>query len=180
MTSRGLYVGRFQPFHLGHLHAIRYVLSEVDEVVIVIGSAQYSHSLDNPFTAGERVTMVRKALDEAKISSSKYWIIPIRDMHVHMMWVAEVRGYTPKFEYVYSNESLTCRLFMESGFPVKSIPFKKRQLYLATEIRERMLKNKSWTALVPRSVAKYIKEIDGVSRLQDLTKTDKIQPEVRR
>jgi len=176
MISRGLYVGRFQPFHLGHLHAIKHVLSEVDEIVIVIGSAQYSHRLDNPFTAGERVTMVREALDETKIFPSKYWIIPIRDVHVHMMWVAEVRGYTPKFEYVYSNEPLTRRLFVEAGFPVKSIPYKKRRLYLATEIRERMLENKSWTELVPKSVAKYIKEIDGINRLQDLAKTDKIQP----
>jgi nicotinamide-nucleotide adenylyltransferase len=175
MKSRGLYVGRFQPFHLGHLHAIKHVLSEVDEVVIVIGSAQYSHRLDNPFTAGERVTMVREALDEARISPSKYWIIPIRDMHVHILWVAEVRGYTPKFEYVYSNEPLTRRLFMEAGLPVKSIPFEKRRLYLATEIRERMLKNKSWTELVPESVVKYIKEIDGINRLQDLDKTDKVQ-----
>lgn len=168
-------MGRFQPFHLGHLHAIKRVLSEVDEVVIVIGSAQYSHLLNDPFTAGERVTMVRKALDEAQISPSKYWIIPIRDMHVHMMWVAEVKGYTPKFECVYSNEPLTRRLFMEAGFPVKSIPFNKRHVYLATEIRNRMLKNKSWTELVPKSVVEYIKEIDGVERLQDLAKTDKIQ-----
>jgi len=175
MTSRGLYVGRFQPFHLGHLHAINHILSEVDEVVIVIGSAQYSHQLNNPFTAGERVTMVRKALDEAKIPPLKYWIIPIRDMHVHMMWVAEVKGYTPKFETIYSNEPLTCRLFMEGGFPVKSIPFNKRHLYLATEIRDRMLKNRSWTELVPKSTAEYIREIDGVSRLQDLAKTDKVQ-----
>lgn len=174
MPSRGLYVGRFQPFHLGHLHAIKYVLSQVDEVIIVIGSAQYSHRLDNPFTAGERVTMVRRALDEAKISQSKYWIIPIRDMHVHMMWVAEVRGYTPKFESVYSNEPLTHRLFKEAGFPVKPIPFNKRHLYLATEIRERMLRNKSWTELVPTSVTGYIREIDGVGRLQDLVKTDKV------
>lgn len=176
MTSRGLYVGRFQPFHLGHLHAIKHILSEVDEVVIVIGSAQYSHQLNNPFTAGERVTMVRKALNEAQISSSQYWVIPIRDMHVHMMWVAEVKGYTPKFEYVYSNEPLTRRLFMEASFPVKSIPFNKRNLYLATEIRDRMLKNKSWTELVPKSVAEYVKKIDGVRRLQDLAKTDNVQP----
>lgn len=175
MTSRGLYVGRFQPFHLGHLHAIKHVLSEVDEVVIVIGSAQYSHRPDNPFTAGERVTMAHIALDEAGISPAKHWIIPIRDMHVHMMWVAEVKGYTPKFEVVYSNEPLTRRLFMEAGFPIKLIPFNKRHVYLATEIRERMLKNKSWTDLVPKSVAEYIKEIDGVGRLQDLAKTDKVQ-----
>lgn len=173
--SRGLYVGRFQPFHLGHLHAIKYILSEVDEVIIVIGSAQYSHRPDNPFTAGERVTMIRKALDEAEISPSRYWIIPIRDMHIHMMWVAEVKGYTPKFEYVYSNEPLTRRLFMEAGFPVKSIPFNKRHVYLATEIRDRMVKNKSWTELVSKSVAEYVNKIDGVARLQDLTKTDQVQ-----
>ncbi len=175
MTLRGLYIGRFQPFHLGHLHAIRHVLSEVDEVVIVIGSAQYSHRLDNPFTAGERLTMIRISLNEAGISPAKYWIIPIRDMHVHMMWVAEVKGYTPRFETLYSNEPLTRRLFMEAGFPVKSIPFSKRHVYLATEIRKRMLKNRTWTELVTKSVAEYIKEIEGVERLQELAKTDKVQ-----
>ena len=116
MTLRGLYAGRFQPFHFGHIHAIKHILSEVDEVIVVIGSAQYSHQLDNPFTAGERITMIRKALKEARISSSKYWVIPIRDMHVHMIWVAEVRGHVPLFERVYSNEPLTRRLFEEAGF----------------------------------------------------------------
>jgi len=174
MTLRGLYVGRFQPFHLGHLHAIKHILSNVDEVIIVIGSAQCSHRLDNPFTAGERVTMICKALIEAQITPSKYLIIPIRDLHVHMMWVAEVRGYTPRFEIVYSNEPLTYRLFMEAGFPVKSIPFSKRHLYLATEVRERILRNESWTELVPNSVADYIREIDGVGRMRDLVKTDKV------
>lgn len=172
--SKGLYIGRFQPFHLGHLHAIKYVLSELEEIVVVIGSAQYSHRLDNPFTAGERLTMIRNALDEAQISPRRYWIIPIRDMHVHMMWVAEVKGYTPKFESVYSNEPLTRRLFMEAGFPVKSIPFAKRSLYLATEVRKRMLKDGDWLNLVPTPVSEFIREIDGVGRLKDLSKTDKI------
>lgn len=174
MTTRGLYVGRFQPFHLGHLHAINHVLSEVDEVVIVIGSAQYSHQLNNPFTAGERLTMVREALNEAKIAPSKYWIIPIRDMHVHMRWVAEVKGYTPKFDSVYSNEPLTRRLFFEAGYPVESIPFNKRQVYLATQIRKRILEDKPWAELVPKTVAKYVSKIDGAGRLTDLAKTDRV------
>ena len=33
-TLRGLYIGRFQPFHNGHLQAIKYVLENVDELVI--------------------------------------------------------------------------------------------------------------------------------------------------
>jgi len=70
MVKRGLIVGRFQPFHKGHLHAVKRVLEEVDEIIIVVGSAQYSHRLDNPFTAGERLLMIRRALQEAEIPSS--------------------------------------------------------------------------------------------------------------
>ena len=173
--KRGLFVGRFQPFHTGHMEVIKDVLKENDEVVIVIGSAQYSHRLDNPFTAGERATMIRYALDEAKIPISKAWIIPVVDVHVHTLWVAKVVGYTPKFSAVYSNEPLTRRLFMESGYKVKSVPFHKRGVYSSTEIRHRMLSNKDWTILVPKSVATYILEIDGVERLRDLAKTDELK-----
>jgi len=174
MVKRGLFVGRFQPFHLGHLAAIKDVLKEVDELVIVIGSAQYSHNLNNPFTAGERLIMVRKALEEAGIDYSRVWVVPVPDAHLHMMWVSAVEGYTPPFDVVYSNEPLTRRLFIEAKYRVKSIRFHERKLYSSTEIRERMLKEESWEKLVPRSVAAFIKEIDGVNRLRDLTKSDKM------
>jgi nicotinamide-nucleotide adenylyltransferase len=174
MVKRGLFVGRFQPFHLGHLNAIKEILKEVDELVIVIGSAQYSHNLNNPFTAGERLVMTRRALEEAGIDHSKVWIVPVPDVHLHMMWVSAVEGYTPPFNVVYSNEPLTKRLFIEAGYEVKPIRFYVRRLYSSTEIRERMLKDKSWEELVPKSVAKFIKEIDGVNRLRDLVKSDKV------
>lgn len=173
MVKRGLFVGRFQPFHKGHLMAIGDILKEVDEAVIVVGSAQYSHRVDNPFTAGERVTMIRRALDEAKVEPSSYWIIPVRDIHVHMLWVAEVVGFTPKFDIAYTNEPLTRRLLIEGGFKVKSIPFHDREKYSSTVIRERMLKNQNWEELVPKSVAQFIRRIEGVERLQDLVKSDK-------
>lgn len=167
-------MGRFQPFHLGHLQAVKDALRRVDELIIVIGSAQYSHRIDNPFKTGERITMIRKALDETGISHSQYWIIPVPDVHVHMIWVAQVIGYTPKFDIVFTNEPLTRRLFVEAGFKVEPIPFHKRKIYSSTEIRKRMLEGKNWEELVPRAVAQVIKEIDGVQRLQDLGKTDKI------
>jgi len=119
MVTRGLYVGRFQPFHIGHLDAIKAVLKEVDELVIVIGSAQYSHKPNNPFTAGERLVMVRHALQEAKIADSKVWIVPVPDVHLHMLWVSAVEGYTPKFTVVFTNEPLTRRLFSEAGYEVR-------------------------------------------------------------
>jgi nicotinamide-nucleotide adenylyltransferase len=174
MVKRGVFVGRFQPFHKGHLEAVKDALAEVDELIIVVGSSQYSHRIDNPFTAGERITMIKQALEEEKISLLRCWIIPVPDVHVHMVWVAQVVGYTPKFDTVYTNEPLTRRLFLEKSFKVKPVPFHKREIYSATEIRKRMLNEENWKELVPKGVAKFIEEIQGVERLRDLAKTDKV------
>jgi len=46
----GLIIGRFQPFHNGHLYAIKNALKKVDELVIAIGSSQYVNTEDNPFS----------------------------------------------------------------------------------------------------------------------------------
>lgn len=172
-SPRALFVGRFQPFHLGHLHALKIVLDRASEVVIVVGSAQYSHTHQNPFTAGERVTMIRLALDEAKIDPSKYFIVPIPDMHIHKMWVPHVVSQTPKFDVIFTNEPLTSRLFREENYNVLPIPFLDRETYSATEIRKRLLQGGDWESLVPKSVVDYIKSIDGVERIRDLAKTDR-------
>jgi nicotinamide-nucleotide adenylyltransferase len=174
LVNRGLYVGRFQPFHLGHLGAIKEVLGKVDELVIVIGSAQHSHNLDNPFTAGERLGMIRHSLQKADVDLDKIWIVPVPDMHLHMLWVSAVEGYTPKFNKLYSNEPLTRRLFMEAGYTVENISLFDRQTYSSTFIREKMLKEENWSMLVPKSVSDFINKIDGVNRLRDLSRTDKI------
>jgi nicotinamide-nucleotide adenylyltransferase len=63
---------------------------------------------------------------------------------------------------------------MEAGYKVKSIRFFEREIYTSTLIREKMLKDESWTTLVPKSVAEFINEIDGVNRLRDLARTDRV------
>jgi nicotinamide-nucleotide adenylyltransferase len=60
MTVRGVFPGRFQPFHLGHLEIVKWALEKVDELIIVIGTAQESHTIVNPFTAGERMIMINR------------------------------------------------------------------------------------------------------------------------
>ena len=170
---RGLYVGRFQPMHLGHLKAIQYILGEVDEVIIVVGSTQISHELNNPFTVGERISMIRRALEEAGIPPNRYWIIPVPDAGMHMVWVSQVVGYCPEFSVAYTNEPLTRRLFIEAGYEVRPIPYFNRGVYSATEVRRRMLNDENWEELVPPAVARFIREIKGIERLKDLAKSDK-------
>jgi nicotinamide-nucleotide adenylyltransferase len=161
-----------QPVHEGHLQVIKTILQEVDEVIIGIGSAQLSHTLKDPFTAGERVMMLTKALSENSIRASKYYIIPIQDVECNSIWVAHIKMLTPPFERVYSGNPLVQRLFKESGYAVTQPPLFNREIYSGTEVRRRMLAEGDWKSLIPKSVVKVINEIDGITRIKDLSKKE--------
>jgi nicotinamide-nucleotide adenylyltransferase len=173
--TRALFVGRFQPFLYGHLYAIEKILEENEELILVVGSAQMSHEPDNPFTAGERIEMMRGALNQTNILPDKYMIIPIPDAPAHRVWVSQVESQTPRFDLVYSNQPLTRRLLIEAGYVVNYIPLYKRGQYEATEIRKRILEGENWSNLVPNSVYKIVQEIDGENRIRDLAKTDTVE-----
>jgi nicotinamide-nucleotide adenylyltransferase len=177
VLKRALFVGRFQPFHYGHLFAIEKILQECDELILVVGSAQMSHQHDNPFTAGERIEMIRSALNSAGVSPTKYLIIPIPDAPAHRVWVSAVESQTPRFDLVFSNQSLTRRLLIEAGYNVKHIELYKRNKYEASEIRRRILINEDWSELVPQDVHRIVLEIDGENRIRDLAKSDSLNYE---
>ena len=175
--TQALFVGRFQPFHYGHLYAIETILEECDSLVLVVGSAQMSHQHDNPFTAGERIEMIRAALNAANIPTDRYLIIPIPDAAAHRVWVSAVESQTPRFDIVYSNQSLTKRLLVEAGYEVRPIDLYKRGKYEAAEIRHRILKGEDWSDLVPPDVHRIVLEIDGENRIRDLAKSDSVNYE---
>ena len=72
MAKSGLMVGRFQPFHNGHLNLAYQILDDCEEMIIAIGSAQFNYTFTNPFTAGERIYIVHESLVEAKMISKGY------------------------------------------------------------------------------------------------------------
>jgi len=112
---RGLYIGRFQPYHNGHQYILEKIARRVDEIIVGIGSAQLSHEPSNPFTAGERLLMITRAL--ASIRTPVY-VIPIEDLHRNALWVAHVRSMAPRFDIVFSSNPLVVRLFEEEGIKV--------------------------------------------------------------
>lgn len=168
--NRAFIVGRFQPFHYGHLKLIRQILKENDSVIIGIGSAQYSHTLKDPFTAGERHLMISSSLESEGIY--QFYLVPIEDVNSNPLWVAHVESLTPKFNKVYTNNPLVRRLFGEKGYEVHSMELMNRDSWSGTHIREKILNGENWKDDVPQPVWEIIKEIDGVDRLADLSKTD--------
>jgi len=168
----GLLVGRFQPFHLGHLEAVKYALEQVDYLYIVVGSAQRSHERDNPFTASERITMIKSALDGGKVDPSKWTAIPIADADSHSLWVSTVESMVPKFDVVFTNDALTFLLFKGEGIDVKAVPYLDRSRYSATNVRDRILERRDWEGLVPPEVAQLVKKFGGVERVRALMRKD--------
>ena len=170
---RGLLIGRFQPFHNGHIYVIKEIQKVVDEVIICIGSAQKSHSLENPFTAGERVMMIKKSLYKNGIKKN-YYILPVSDVDNNSVWISHIKSLTPPFSKVYTGNTLVKRLFKEQGVEVETPPMYNREEFSGTQIRQRMLEGKQWKKFVPKAVADVIEEVNGVGRIKDLAKSDKI------
>ncbi len=166
---RGILIGRMQPVHNGHMEVIKRILEEVDEIVIGIGSAQLSHEVKDPFTAGERVLMMTQALAEIDVDPSRYYIIPMQDINFNAIWASHVKMLTPPFSIVYSGNPLVKQLFAEEGYEVRQPPLYDRIHLSGTEVRRRILENENWQELVPKATVNLLKEIDGINRLKNLS-----------
>ena len=169
VLMRGFYIGRYQPFHDGHRHMIEEIAADVDELVLGIGSAGDSHTTRNPFTAGERVMMVTKAVEPLDVTT---YVVPIEDLDRNSVWVSHVQSMTPRFDVAYSNNPLVVRLFEEAGVEVRGSPMFRRDVLEGTELRERMIHGRDWEALVPETVVNVIEEIGGVERIRRIAETD--------
>jgi len=166
MDMKALFIGRFQPFHKGHLMLLQSISSKYDEIIIGMGSSQYSNTPDNPFSEDERKKMIEKSLD--KIGMNNYKIVSIPDIHNPPKWASHVLSIISDFDVVISNNSFTKQLFSEKGYLVKKTLYLEREKYSGEAIRKRMINNEAWEDLVPETVAKIIKDIDGVQRLKSL------------
>ena len=158
-----------QPVHNGHMEVIKQILNEVDEIIIGIGSAQASHELKDPFTAGERIVMMNQALAEGDIDPSRYYIIPMQDINFNAIWASHVKMLTPPFNIVYSGNPLVKQLFREEGYEVRQPPLYDRLHLSGSEVRRRILNDENWQGLVPNATVELIGEINGVERLKNLS-----------
>ena len=105
----GLLIGRFQPFHLGHLEAFRFALSKVDKLWIGIGSSNKPSEKNNPFTADERKEMILSSIDNSISNRIQIFLIP--DLENHQKWIENIDMIVPDFEVIFTNDELTQLLY---------------------------------------------------------------------
>jgi nicotinamide-nucleotide adenylyltransferase len=163
---KALFIGRFQPFHTGHLLVLQQLSTQCEEIIVGIGSSEDRGTQENPFSEQERKLMVTRSLDAVGIHN--YRIVSIPDIHDPPRWVDHVRSLVSDFDVVIANNPFTRKLFVEKGYVVKGTAQFQRKLFSGKEIRRRMAQKESWEDLVPEAVVRIIKDIHGVQRVQHL------------
>lgn len=87
-----VFIGRFQPFHNGHLRVVQEGLELADNLIILIGSSNVANDTRNPFTYSERAGMVRNAITTAD-NLDRLTIMPVSDYtYDDDAWLAHVKS----------------------------------------------------------------------------------------
>ncbi|HBB38449.1 MAG: Nicotinamide-nucleotide adenylyltransferase [Candidatus Magasanikbacteria bacterium GW2011_GWD2_43_18] len=149
--SKALYIGRFQPFHLGHVYALSQITEP--EIIIGIGSSQYSRTDDNPYTYEERKRMIESSWQDIPAT-----ILPIPDIHDEEQWAAHVLNITGPVDVIYTGNAWVKKLFEHAGYNVKDITIQNP--YSGTTIRQLMkAQDAAWEHMVPHGVPDIIERI---------------------
>jgi bifunctional NMN adenylyltransferase/nudix hydrolase len=160
-----IYIGRFQPFHKGHLAVLEHALALAEKVVVVIGSAYASRGVRNPFTLPERSEMVLKAAGD---ESHRVVCIGARDhFYSDEAWLASLQsglaglvnwGEATAVVGSYKDDSsYYLKMFPQWDFkPPKQSQFSNLN---ATDIRAEIFgkTGNKWEDLVPPAVRDLVK-----------------------
>ncbi len=159
----GLLIGRFQPFHIGHLFAVKFALSNVEKLWIGIGSSNKSNEKRNPFTADERKEMILSSLDAETRNRVEIYHVP--DIGDHERWTYHVDSIVPKYDVVFSNDDFTISLYQKRGIEVIPVPLQEREKISGTNIREMIASDKDWSDLVPQGTKNVLLKLGAKERL---------------
>ncbi|MBD3330772.1 nicotinamide-nucleotide adenylyltransferase [Candidatus Peregrinibacteria bacterium] len=157
-----LFIGRFQPFHNGHLHVIKNILKEFDRVIIVIGSAQAKDEEKNPLSGVKREELILKSLKESKISSEKIIIKKIDDINDYSLWASMIKESVPPFQKLFTGSDIVRNCFLgKFGGPKileknDIIKLERIENISASKIRQLIKEGKKWKHLVPKAIAEKI------------------------
>jgi len=169
---RGLMMGRFQPFHLGHLDLVRQILDECDEVIVAITSSQFNYLEKDPFTAGERIEMIHNSLKESALDLNKIFVVSLENQFNIATWVSYLKSALPSFDKVYSGNDYVALLLSDSGIDVAKPVFLDRAQFHATKIRNMIITDENWKDLVPNAVYELLVKIKAKTRLTIISQTD--------
>jgi len=178
-----LFAGRFQPFHKGHLEAIKMILKKnKNNLIIGIVNPEPKNTVEfkefslekNPFTFWERYRMIRESLIDEKIDMKRIIIIPnypsfIFGKEKNINFEPERNQVISHLNIVTDWDKEKIKIHEKEGYTYKTTNYVfkvKNAIVTASEVRRRIKNNGNWEELLPKAVVKIIKEVDGINRIK--------------
>ncbi len=154
MKPTCLFVGRFQPFHIGHMMVVEGMVKVCGRVVIGIAGAEKGGTADDPFSAAERKEMIQRSL-QAKdiIPMFDIDLIEFPDHTDDEKWTAQVMEKVGRIDKVWTGDEWTKKCF-EGKIEIQTI--KPVPGFSGADIRQRIKDGKDWEDKVPEDVYRYI------------------------
>lgn len=153
----GLVIGRFQPFHKGHLYLLQRSLEMCEQIVIAIGSAE-SHDEKNPLSFAQRQALLSAVVENEGWQSRVTKIIPAIDFPSDEDWLRELEKNVGSFDVAIGNNDWVNTLMQQAGYAIQEIPLLEREIYEGTKIRELIHENERWQDRAPKYL---VQKIDG-------------------
>ncbi len=153
----GLILGRFQPFHKGHLYLMKEALKSVDKIVIAIGSSN-KRDADNPLSYPVRLKMLKKVIAEEDLSEKVLNIVPLPDNPSNDAWLRRLLKNTGGFDIVFGNNAWPNDILKAAGHKVVPVLYLNRKIYQGSYIRRLLKKGGNWQKRVSTYLVDFIKE----------------------
>ena len=159
-----LFIGRFQPFHKGHLASIKWIAKRANRIFLVIGSSQEVGAKNNPFSFIERKKMLKRSLSGVK--NCRIYGMP--DIFDNLLWAKTILKITkldPAKTTVFTGNLWTKECFDAVKVKVCFHPLFFNEL-AAAQIREKIRKGKEWENLLPQRTRLFLKTINAEEKIK--------------
>lgn len=156
-----LFIGRFQPFHNGHLYSLRKCLDIAEKVVIAVGSSQESGTENNPWGYKLRKRMVCEVVRGLGVENRIKKICSCPDNPSDSVWLTDLKRRAGHFDVVVSNNDWVLSIFKEAGYQVYESGLHNRDELEGVKVRKMMREgDKSWKLRVPSEVVELFDNND--------------------
>lgn len=153
--NKGIFLGRFQPFHLAHQYTVEQIIADGKQPTIFVGSSQEQGTAKNPYHVQDRINMIKLVYPNIKvyaIEDKDNWDdwMSIFMFNLETLGLLDSTIYThnkPKdrMDFTYKGKQYTnefySKLYEIEGLTVKDLPLSGIDLH-ATDIRANLTNNK--------------------------------------
>ncbi|MGF1602024.1 MAG: bifunctional nicotinamide-nucleotide adenylyltransferase/Nudix hydroxylase [Thermosynechococcaceae cyanobacterium] len=175
--SHCVYIGRFQPFHLGHLYTVEKALQLSEVVIIFLGSHQVAPNIKNPWSSEHRQSMISGCFDAAtrdriifayvrdRLYSDNLWV---SDIQKQVEMITDASDHVAIIGHQKDNSSYYLDLFPQWDY----VPIDNYQALNATEIRTRYFSSgDDWkqASQLPSSIIEDLKTFQSDPEYQRLS-----------